>query len=132
MPTKPGRIETYTQIKRHKIQYSISAYTFPRETHIQHVRFDDQYIHFELTDGRVLSIPLWWIPTVYNASPEERIKYEISRDRTMVIWDPNKCAINDEVRILDFMVPPRQTKLTAEKKAEYRTRSTSRKRNTNK
>ncbi|MFQ5859447.1 MAG: DUF2442 domain-containing protein [Anaerolineae bacterium] len=83
----------------------ISAYTFPRETRIHQVRFDDKYLHVELTDGRVLSVPLWWIPTLHNALPEEREKYEISRDRTMIIWDPDKCAINDEVRIADYMGP---------------------------
>ena len=33
-----------------------------------------------------------------NAPPEEREKYEISQDRRMIIWDPDKCSINDEVR----------------------------------
>lgn len=31
----------------------------------------------ELTDGRIMSVPLCWIPTVYHASPEERAKYEL-------------------------------------------------------
>jgi hypothetical protein len=66
-------------------------------------RFDDDHIHIELTDGRVLSIPLWWVPSVHNASMEEREKYEISRDRRMVIWDPDRCAINDEMRIDDYL-----------------------------
>lgn len=124
MPTKPEHANNSLLVKRHKIQYPISAYTFPREIRIHKVRFDDQYIHFDLTDGRVLSVPLWWIPTVHNAPPAERAKYEISKDGTMVIWDPNKCTINDEVRILDFIGPMRSaSKVLAEKKAEYRTRS---------
>jgi hypothetical protein len=92
-----------TEIKRYKAQYPISAYTFPDEARIHRVRFDDEYIHVTLTDGRVLSIPLWWIPTVYNASPKERERYEISRDRRMIIWDAGKCAINDELRIADYL-----------------------------
>jgi len=107
LPVPPcwGRDVIRLQVKRYKIQYPISAYTFPRETRIHQVRFDDRYLHVELTDGRMISVPLWWIPTLHNAAPEEREKYEISRDRTMVIWDPDKCTINDEVRIADYMGP---------------------------
>ena len=105
MAIKAEQVEEQLQVKRYKVQYPISAYTFPREARIHQVRFDDEYMHIELTDGRVLSSPLWWIPTLYDASPEEREKYEINRDRTMIIWDPDKCAINDEVRVADYLGP---------------------------
>ncbi|GAB4455335.1 MAG: hypothetical protein OHK0041_19900 [Anaerolineales bacterium] len=103
MPTKEKQNEQTT--KWYDITYPASAYTFPREALIHRVRFDNEYIHVELTDGRLLSIPLWWIPTLHNALPEEREKYEISQDRKMIIWDPDKCAINDEVRIDDYLAP---------------------------
>jgi hypothetical protein len=99
------QVKTKSQVKRYKIQYPISAYTFPEEARIHRVWFDDKHIHVELTDERILSIPLWWIPTLYNADPEEREKYEINQARTMMIWDPDKCAINDEVRIADYLGP---------------------------
>jgi len=89
--------------KHYRIQYPISAYTFPGEAHIRQVGFDDKYMRVELTDGRVLSVPLSWIPTLYHAAPEEREKYEIDRRRTMIIWDPDKCSINDEIRIADYL-----------------------------
>jgi len=89
--------------KWHEIPYPASAYTFPREALLHRVWFDENYLHMELTDGRVISVPLWWIPTLQNASPGEREKYEISQDRKMIIWDPGKCAINDEVRIDDYL-----------------------------
>jgi hypothetical protein len=91
------------QVKWYDIPYPASAYTFPRESLIHDVRFDDEYIQVELTDGRVLSVPLWWMPSVHNAPMEERGKFEISRDRRMVIWDPDRCAINDEMRIDDYL-----------------------------
>ncbi len=90
-------------MKRYKIQYPLTAYTFPSDARIHKARIDEAYIHVELMDGRILSIPLWWIPTVYNARAEEREKYEISRDRTMLIWDPERCEINDELRIADYL-----------------------------
>jgi hypothetical protein len=89
--------------KWYDIGYPASAYTFPREALLHRLRFDKDFIHLELTDGRTLSIPLWWIPTLHNAAPEEREKYEIGRDRKMIIWDPDKCSINDEVRIDDYL-----------------------------
>ena len=92
-----------TEPKRYEIQYPLSAYTFPTEARIDQVSFDDEFIHIELMDGRALSIPLWWIPTLHNAVAEEREKYEINRSRTMLIWDPDKCAINDELRVVDYL-----------------------------
>lgn len=94
-------------VKRYKIQHSIDEYTFPKEAYIHDVRFDDKYIHVELTDQRVISIPLWWIPTVYNASMEDRKKFEINQSRTMIVWDPDKCGINDEISIADYLRPAR-------------------------
>ncbi|MCB0210385.1 MAG: DUF2442 domain-containing protein, partial [Anaerolineae bacterium] len=64
-----------------------------------------EYIHVTLTDGRRLSVPLWWIPTLYNATAEEREKYAINQSRTALIWDPEICAINDEFRITDYLGP---------------------------
>jgi hypothetical protein len=43
------------------------------------------------------------MPSVHNAPMAEREKYEISHDRRMVIWDPDRCAINDELRIDDYL-----------------------------
>jgi len=103
MASKAEQVEEQIAVKRYKIQYPVSAYAFPNEARIHQVRFDDEYMHVELTDRRILAIPLWWIPTLYNASPEDREKYEITPDRTMVIWDPEKCAINDEIRIADYL-----------------------------
>ena len=51
----------------------------------------------------MLSVPLWWIPTLYNASAEDRGKYELNRTRTAVIWNPDHCTINDEVRVADYL-----------------------------
>ncbi|HSN74054.1 MAG TPA: DUF2442 domain-containing protein [Anaerolineae bacterium] len=92
------------QVTWYEVPYPASAYTFPRESLIHDVRFDNEYIQVELTDGRVLSVPLWWVPSVHNAPMVEREKFEISRDRRMVTWDPDHCEINDEMRIDDYLV----------------------------
>ena len=95
------------QVKRYKLQHSIDEYTFPKEAAIHDVKFDEKFIHVELTDQRVISIPLWWIPTVYNASMENRRKFEVNQSRTMIIWNPEKCGINDEISIADYLGPAR-------------------------
>lgn len=77
-------------VKWYDIPYPASAYTFPREALLHRVRIDEDHMHLELTDGRMLSMPLSWIPTLHNATPEEREKYEISQDRKMIIWDPRQ------------------------------------------
>lgn len=106
-----GKVE---KVKRYKIQYPLTAYTFPSDARIHAVRFDEEYIHIELMDGRILSIPLWWIPTLYNAAAEEREKYIISRDRTMLIWDSERCEINDELRVADYLEKGSSTMTVAE------------------
>ena len=103
MSTEAELVKEQTEVKRYSIQYPISAYTFPSKARIHHVWLDDEFIHINLTDGRKLSIPMWWIPTVYNASPEEREKFEINPRRTMIIWDPENCSIHDELRIADYL-----------------------------
>ncbi len=50
-----------------------------------------------------MAVLLSQIPTLHNASPAEREKYAINRSRTMLIWDPAKCKINDELRIADYL-----------------------------
>jgi len=101
-------VDEQVQIKRYKIQYSVDEYTFPKEAFIHAVRFDEKYIHVELTDQRVLSIPLRWIPTVYHASAGDREKFEINQGRTMIIWNPDISGINDEINIADYLGPGRE------------------------
>jgi hypothetical protein len=131
MNTGVKQMDEILDVKRYKIRYSVDEYTFPKEAHIHAVRIDGKHIHVELTDQRILSIPLWWIPTVYNASEEDREKFEISQSRTMIIWNPDKCGINDEISIADYLGPvrdeiraaylPRKPKRqVAEAKAKYK------------
>jgi hypothetical protein len=105
MTSKAEVAKSELTVKRYAIAYPASEYTYPHQATIHNVRFDDDYLHIDLVDGRILSIPLWWIPTVYNASAEDRLKFEISRSRTMIIWNPDKGSINDELRLDDYLGP---------------------------
>jgi hypothetical protein len=43
------------------------------------VRFDDDTMWVELTDGRTLGVPLAWFPRLLHATPAERAQVELSR-----------------------------------------------------
>jgi hypothetical protein len=107
MVTRTKQTSEKIKVKRYKIQHSIDEYTFPEEAYIHAVKFDEKYIHVELMDARVMSIPLMWIPTLYNASDKDRRKFQISQDRRMIIWNPDVSGINDEINILDYLGPTR-------------------------
>lgn len=92
-----------SRIKRYDIKYPLSAYTFPRDSRVSKVSFEKRRINIELMDERKLSIPLKWIPSLSNAPREELEKYEINRSSTMVIWDPDKCGINEELCLADYL-----------------------------
>ena len=42
------------------------------------VRFDDDSLWVELSDGRTLGVPLAWFPRLLRASPEQRAACRIS------------------------------------------------------
>jgi len=43
------------------------------------LRFDEDNLWVELTDGRTVGVPLAWFPRLFHASPEQREDYELSR-----------------------------------------------------
>jgi hypothetical protein len=49
------------------------------------VRFDDNTMWVDLTDGRTLGVPLAWFPRLLKATPAQRAKVKISR--TGLHWE---------------------------------------------
>ena len=47
-------------------------------TSAKSVRFDDNSMWVDLSDGRILAVPLAWFPRLLHAAPEQRLKFEIS------------------------------------------------------
>jgi hypothetical protein len=43
------------------------------------LRFDDDSMWVELSDGRTLGVPLVWFPRLLHATRAQRLAYEISR-----------------------------------------------------
>lgn len=42
------------------------------------LRFDENIMWVELTDGRIVGVPLAWFPRLLHASREQREDYELS------------------------------------------------------
>ena len=42
------------------------------------VRFDDNSMWVDLTDGRIIAVPLAWFPRILHATPKQREQVEIS------------------------------------------------------
>ena len=53
----------------------------------QAVTFDDVAMHVQLTDGRVVSVPLVWFPQLHKARPEQRQQVEIGGGGRGLHWD---------------------------------------------
>ncbi|EAB3870749.1 DUF2442 domain-containing protein [Salmonella enterica subsp. enterica serovar Uganda] len=51
----------------------------------KHVRFDESAMWVELSDGRVIGVPLAWFPRLLNATDAERNGYELSKRG--IHWD---------------------------------------------
>ena len=41
------------------------------------VEFDEEMMQVLLTDGRIVSMPLFWYPVLREATPEQRTRYAI-------------------------------------------------------
>lgn len=51
------------------------------------LKFDDDTMWVQLADGRVIGVPLAWFPRLLRASPEQRLRFEISGGGQGLHWD---------------------------------------------
>ncbi|MDP2784917.1 MAG: DUF2442 domain-containing protein [Sulfurimicrobium sp.] len=47
-------------------------------TSAKSVRFDDNSMWVDLSDGRIIAVPLAWFPRLLHATPEQRRRAELS------------------------------------------------------
>jgi hypothetical protein len=50
------------------------------------VEFDEAMMRVHFTDGRVLGVPLVWLPVLRRATPEQRSRYEIGGRGVSLHW----------------------------------------------
>jgi hypothetical protein len=63
------------------------------------VEFDEEMMRVTFTDGRVLSVPLVWFPTLHNATPAQRKRYEIGGGGISLHWP----ALDEDLSIAGLM-----------------------------
>ena len=61
------------------------------------VRFDDNSLWVDLTDGRVIAVPLTWFPRLLSASPQQREQVELSRYG--LHWD----ALDEDISVAGLL-----------------------------
>jgi hypothetical protein len=52
----------------------------------KNLQIDDEYLHIEIADGRIISTPLTWYKSLLSASPEQRNNYKLIARNTMIEW----------------------------------------------
>ncbi len=50
------------------------------------VKFNKSMMQVTFTDGRVLGVPLVWIPVLHAATPAQRMRYEIGGGGISLHW----------------------------------------------
>jgi hypothetical protein len=63
------------------------------------VSFDEELMHVSLTDGRVISVPIYWFPLLWDATPEQRGQYEIGGGGTSLHWE----EIDEDLSIVGLL-----------------------------
>ena len=66
-------------------------------TSAKSVRFDDNNMWVDLSDGRMLAVPLAWFPRLLHATPDQRERVEISQKG--LHWD----ALNEDISIAGLL-----------------------------
>ena len=63
------------------------------------VKFADEMMQVFLTDGRIISVPLIWFPLLYEATPEQRERYEIGGGGVSLHWP----EIDEDLSVASLM-----------------------------
>lgn len=58
----------------------------PTTALVKSVGFDDEMMHVALTDGRIISVPIRWLPLLREARPDQRERYEIGGGGVSIHW----------------------------------------------
>lgn len=58
----------------------------PQSALAKSIEFSDDLMHVFLTDGRIISAPVIWVPLLHEATPEQRANYEIGGGGVSLHW----------------------------------------------
>lgn len=65
----------------------MSTLHIKKSANASHLWFDDQSMHLILDDGRELSVPIDWFPSLRDASPQQRENWRFIGDGEGIHWE---------------------------------------------
>ena len=54
---------------------------------VKHIHFTEETISVDLMDGRIITVPLIWYPRLFNATPDQREKWEVCGGGYGIHWE---------------------------------------------
>jgi hypothetical protein len=63
------------------------------------VKLDDELMHVYLSDGRIISVPIIWFPILYQATPEQRQRWEIAGGGVSLHWE----GLDEDLSVANLM-----------------------------
>ena len=54
---------------------------------VKHIRFTEDTISVDLMDGRIITVPLIWYPRLFDATPDQRTKWEVCGGGYGIHWE---------------------------------------------
>ena len=72
------------------------------------VNFSKDLMNVNLSDGRIISIPLAWYPRLASAKPKQLKRYEISPSGYGIHWPD----LDEDLSVYGFLFPQGSTNIT--------------------
>ncbi|MEG4961886.1 MULTISPECIES: DUF2442 domain-containing protein [unclassified Microcoleus] len=54
---------------------------------VKHIHFTEETISVDLMDGRIITVPLIWYPRLFDATPDQREKWEVCGGGYGIHWE---------------------------------------------
>jgi len=89
--------------KTYPVLHRRSEYTIPTEARADHLTFDDDYMYIHLRDGRIIAVPLAWIPSLAVADRDALERYQIGWDGALISWDPEDVPLNEDLLVATYL-----------------------------
>jgi len=74
-----------------------------KEARAKGVKVTEDRLVVELTDGRIVSVPLAWYPRLWYGTPEERAQVEILGDGSILHWP----ALDEDLSVMGIVLGKR-------------------------
>ena len=73
--------------------------TKPTTAFATSIRFDDDMFHVQLSDGREISVPIEWFPSLRDASEEQRANWRLIGKGIGIHWED----IDEDISVAGLM-----------------------------